>query len=130
MRESGEVQVMQKQCVICGQLFTPYLPTRQRTCSPECRKTDQLNYRHSDIYKQKRKAQYRKKHVALCRICGRPIDCTKLSRPVHMHDECLFDECKRTLNAGKRLSELQRNRLASRGYTITEFREAIEDSLV
>lgn len=127
--------MMQKQCIICKQMYVSFLPNRQKTCSPACRKIYQKEYLKSPYVRNYRnvwqKDWYHKNHPTFCRICGEPILCTDgQDRPKQLHDECVISDCKKTLRAGERLTPLQRNRLVSRGYTITEFRQAIDDGFV
>ena len=120
-------------CVICGKEFEPVynMKSRQKTCSRECRAI--MIRENSRIYKK----QYyvREKHLAymrnhnkkaICRLCGKPIfrDYTVgIIARTQMHDECVFEDCAKTLKAGERLTTAQYQRLASRGYGVREFRE-------
>ena len=40
-----------------------------------------------------------------------------------MHNECVYEDCRKTLEEGKTLSHVQLLRLQARGYTIPEFKE-------
>lgn len=122
--------MIKKQCVICKQMYVPTLPNRQKTCSPECRKLYQRMLNNSEISRNRHKQWYRRNRTVFCKICGQPIERTDSLRPKQMHDECIYEDCRQTVASGKRLSDLQRNRLVSRGFSITEFKEAVRDGFV
>ena len=130
LRKSGETAMIQKQCVICKQMYVPALPNRQKTCSSECRKAYSRILNNSEKQRSSHKEWYNKTHPLFCKLCGKPIQRVDKLRPQRMHDECIYEDCKKTLAFGKRLSDLQRNRLVSRGFSITEFKEAVKEGFV
>lgn len=129
-----------RNCKICGKEFKT-TANNKKTCSETCRRENakrlayawyhseanheqQLQYRRDQYRINKPKHEY--KSTAICRICGGKIDNEMLTdsrRRKQIHDECVFEDCKYTLESGKTLSNLQFTRLARRGYTVAEFKE-------
>lgn len=122
---------MEKTCIICGKQFTPVLrhSSVQLTCGPECRKI--YNGERSRIRQQnpdflaKKHRDYYATHVIQCLICGKPVDRVflegRLIAKPRLHDECVYEDCRRSLLCGKRLDHVQQLRLASKGYGVKEF---------
>ena len=111
-------------CKICGKEFeTRYY--RRKCCSPECSKVNAReitriwnSIHHTEWWRNKNNGK------VLCKICGKPIFRIEGRRSTaQMHDECVFNQCKDVLKAGKKLNGMQGQRLAARGYTIREFKE-------
>ena len=122
-----------KKCVICNKEYKPYAgqETRQKTCSPECRRKYKAMY--SNEYKKreyvKRASRIRMRKAiegrTKCSICGKSIyrNWELGASTKTMHDECVFADAAETLRAGNELSNVQIQRLYARGYTLKEFRE-------
>lgn len=123
---------MQKTCVVCGKQFTPVLRhhTVQKLCSPECR--SRYNREHSLLYhrnpqiRAEKIKHYYEDNPTYCRICGKQIVRTLIQGTFtsnsRMHDECILEDCRRTLMCGSCLNHIQQLRLAYRGYGIKEFK--------
>lgn len=128
---------MEKTCIICGNPFTP-VPKHsgiQLTCSAECRKTynyERIRARQRDPeFISKRRKHYYETHQTLCQLCGKvvehPLTVSSNAPTARMHDECVYEDCRRSLLCGKRLNHVQQLRLMYRGYGISEFEEECKD---
>lgn len=122
---------MEKICIICKKPFTP-APRHnsvQRTCSPECRRIynneRSLARQHDPENKARRKKQYYDTHKTYCQLCGKvvehPIYATNNAPTARMHDECVYEDCRRSLLCGSRIGHVQQLRLAYRGYRVKDF---------
>ena len=110
-----------KICVVCGREYTPRRYD-QLTCCKECRTIYIL-----EAKKARYRENYKYKSTAVCKICGKPV-INVFKSPYRrasatMHDECVFEDCEKTLREGKTLSHVQHLRLQQRGFTIAEFKE-------
>lgn len=128
-----------RKCIICGKEFTPYPPQKKRqiTCgSPECQLIRKQRYVRAPEQiirdNQKLKMKIRHEGRAICRLCGKPIirneAINERSSSTRMHDSCVFDDCAKTLKDGKPLSQMQKQRLYVRGYTLPEFYEEVKEN--
>ena len=126
-------------CVICGKMYEPYhcYGERQLTCSAECRKEYARRYartnpkRYEYMEKTKERARQKRNGHVICRICGKPIIRTFQigEGSPWMHYDCVMNDCVKTIRAGEKLSKKQMMRLATRGYTPTEFIEEYKDEI-
>lgn len=65
---------------------------------------------------------------AYCRICGKLIKQAILADHkgrVTMHDECIYDDAVKTLQSGKELSEIQKQRLRTRGFVVRDLKKEV-----
>ena len=44
-----------------------------------------------------------------------------------MHDECVYDDAIKTLQSGKELSDVQKQRLRTRGFTVRELKNEVNE---
>lgn len=114
---------MKRECKICGKVFKTEF-SRKLTCSPECaninkrQNTNRWNKMHHTAYQRKRQNG----HV-ICKICGAAVFRDYVSRTTkQMHDECVYRDCLKTLEADGVLNKTQVQRLYSRGWTLEEFK--------
>lgn len=124
-------------CIECGKEFSTYRFI-QKVCGPECReiRTKRMqkawyDNNHDYVISMARKAQFNKPGKARCRLCGKLIKqalITDHKGRVQMHDECIYNDAIKTLQSGKQLSEVQEQRLRTRGWTIKDIREALNDA--
>lgn len=125
---TGEGDMMERICSICGKSFVPY-HSKHVICSKECKRI--YHNRYQQEYKEKDPETYLSKRRSkpwyqsrlkphICDICGKPIE---RYRNIHQlrHDECVLKTCEEILRSGKRLDSAWRQRLYARGYTIKEF---------
>ena len=42
-----------------------------------------------------------------------------------MHDECIYDDAVKTLQSGKELSEIQKQRLRTRGFVVRDLKKEV-----
>lgn len=120
-------------CKICGKEYTSNVPNKL-TCSDKCRRENgrrlakkwYAENRDAVAEYARKERIYAYKSIAVCKICGESVDNKPLlncrSRAQY-HDKCVYADCKKTLEAGFRLTAAQIQRLARRGYTITDFKE-------
>lgn len=121
---------MQKICIICGKEFVPHekLSGIQKCCSKECSKENGRRsckkYMNMPENKKKYRELYQKrtKNNTLCRICGKPTVATNTTHKPFYHEECLVDEAIEIIKAGRKLTNLQYNRLYIKGYSMKELR--------
>lgn len=111
-----------KICTVCGKEYTPRRYD-QLTCSAECRTVHNYETKH-----KRDKDYYTYKPTSKCKICGKTVINSFALNPnrrtsATMHDECVFEDCRKTLEAGETLNHVQLLRLQARGYTIPEFKE-------
>lgn len=128
---------MIKKCVMCGKDFEPRynLAKRQICCSKECsaargkaysdaRQADPIRWRaYLDREKELRKQRIKPQK---CLLCGKdviPDGYFHKGHHVKLHDECVFEDCLKVLESGMKLNHKQAQRLAARGYTVSEFTE-------
>lgn len=122
-----------KTCKICGKPFESKVRNKI-TCSDECHKAncrllwkDWYYKNHEKTLEYFREKPYQYKPQVKCKICGNIIEkkefVGKQRSTIQMHEECVFNDCLNTLKGGNKLSSIQAQRLAARGYTISEFRE-------
>ena len=122
------------ECKICGNMFESD-DKRYKCCSAKCSKINQLQhikrwYKEHKDEERERKREYKRQHYVknpnqtphYCRICGETIRWTNTKHPV-MHDECVFNEIIKCVNAGKKLKESQYQQLIVRGYELGSFAE-------
>lgn len=112
----------EKSCTVCGRIYIP-IRYDQLTCSAECRAIHNAEIKHS-----RDKMYYKYKPTSLCKICGKTVVNSYEFNPnrrksATMHDECVYEDCRKTLEAGETLNHVQLLRLQARGYTIPEFKE-------
>ena len=123
-----------RNCVECGKEFSTYRPI-QKVCSPECREQRELR-RRKEWYAENREYviqmvrtyNLQKSGVARCRLCGKLIKQVMLSDHkgrAQMHDECVYNDAVKTLQSGNELTEVQQQRLRTRGYSIRELKNEI-----
>ena len=125
-----------KKCIVCNAEFTPAARNnekRQICCSPECSKEREKQLtkerQNTDKYKKRAKELYKKrsKNHTVCRLCGKPTVTGSTGWKSHYHDECILDDCSRTIESGRKLTKAQYNRMYTRGYTIDDLRECVND---
>lgn len=124
---------MEKICIICKKPFTPAPrhETVQRTCSEECRRIYNNEYakakQRDPAIKARKRKQYYDTHKTYCQLCGEVVEHDLTARSnaptARMHDECVYEDCRRTLMCGKKLNHAQQLRLMYRGYSITDFKD-------
>lgn len=121
-----------KKCVICDAEFTPAMPNnakRQICCSPECSKEHNRRLakerQATDKYRKHAKELYKKRseNHTLCRLCGKPTISGPTGWKSHYHDECILDDCAKTIKSGRKLTKTQYNRMYTRGYTLDDLKE-------
>lgn len=123
---------MIKKCVICGSDFEPRRNTykTQICCSKKCsyinHKTLSREWarRHKDVISQKVRA----KNITNCLICGERVMHNVKGLKPRMHTECIIEDCLATLESGKTLTLLQQKRAYSRGYTVNDLKELLEEN--
>ena len=135
-----EMKKMKKICVVCGKEFeyTGLNPKQIGICSKDCRKKRNVERLHKFYEKHpEKKAEYSEAAfyrycpdgMIHCKICGQPIYRNDRTDKMQMHDTCIYDDCIRTLQQHKTLTNQQYNRLRLRGYTLATFREDYADEL-
>ena len=124
------------ECLLCGKEFKPY-SRRHVYCSKECcrsevrRKAKEYRQNMSDDDRLTERIKARKHYdCCYCKICGEPIKREFIHdhEKTQMHEECIINDCRKTLQSGKMLNSCQRMRLYSIGYTVSEFKELIENA--
>ena len=123
-------------CPVCGKKFTADYHTF-RMCSPECKKLRLKQwgkeYRSTDEYKKKRRELARAYRDAKpCMICGKPVYHTYENGNWHtrMHEKCIYIDIINTINTSGKISRKQYQRLISRGYNLSEFKNEFRDYLL
>ena len=123
-----------RKCVECGKEFSTYRAI-QKICSPQCR-VQREERKRKEWYAENREyilqwqknAQANKSGKAYCRICGKLIKQAILADHkgrVTMHDECIYDDAVKTLQSGKELSEIQKQRLRTRGFVVRDLKKEV-----
>ena len=127
-----------RKCPICGREFVTDSKHRNVFCSPECvrirhEQWSKEYYSRNDV--KARKKAYKRNYIrekSKCILCGKPMyhsfesgDCKTT-----MHDKCVFVDCLNTLNTGGVLNNAQRQRLASRGYGVKEFKREFKEYIL
>lgn len=121
--------MIEKTCPICGKMFST---TRSQKvyCSYECyrinvRNTSKYYYMANKDHIKRKIREYRP--TALCKLCGQlinqPLIHTTRRSSKQFHDECVIIDAKNTIKSGRYLTNVQYQRLLSRGYTVTELKE-------
>lgn len=124
---------MIKKCKVCGKEFTPAARHErvQQICSDECRTKNWCNLAKEPENLKKMRDRQRQKSFTICRICGKQIirnyDLDRNASTSRLHDECVFEDCRKTILAGKTISHAQQLRLYARGYTIKEFKAEMNE---
>ena len=121
-------------CVECGKEFSTYRAI-QKICSPQCRvqreerKRKEWYAENRDyILQWQKNAKANQPGKAYCRICGKLIKQAILvdhKGRVTMHDECVYDDAVKTLQSGKELSEIQKQRLRTRGFVVRDLKKEV-----
>lgn len=122
-------------CVICGTEFETDHPTK-KLCGEECQKKNKRekakkwymdNINNPEFVEHVRKvARENYKPAAKCRLCGKIIEQDVLpTGHTHKfyHDDCVIKDCLSTIYEKKKLTQAQKLRLYSRGYTLKELKE-------
>lgn len=122
---------MEKTCIICGKKFIPAArhETIQLTCGLECRKirnNEKTMARKQDPdIRARNQKRYYDTHKTYCVLCGKVVEhvsfMTSNAPTARMHDECVYEDCRRSLMTGYRINHVQQLRLAYRGYGVSEF---------
>lgn len=125
-----------RSCIECGKKFTTYRFI-QKVCGPECRgiRTKRMakewyEENHDYVISMAKKAQINKPGKARCRLCGKIIKQAMISDHkgrVTMHDECVYNDAIKTLQSGKELSNIQKQRLRTRGFTVRELKNEVNE---
>lgn len=121
-----------KKCIVCEAEFAP-APNhinRQICCSRECRvkRNRQLDKErsHTETFKKRRQDEYRRHSMdhTKCRLCGEPTTINlSTGYKSHYHDECILDDCAKTLRSEQKPTNAQYNRLYYRGFSMEDVRE-------
>lgn len=121
---------MIKTCIVCGKEFEA-ARHNYVCCSKECTKYNcQYGYRlSSEKYKKvlALRERVRNNRQRKCRICGKTIEREKVEDELYkqIHEQCIIDDCVKSMKAGKRMTNTQFSRLYSRGYTVRDLKETI-----
>jgi len=111
-----------KSCEICGRLFWPKTAW-QKMCSPFCRAV-----KKADTASKWNKSHPNGPTDPICTICGKPVegpDQRKKTRPFTKHASCVYEDCKKTILKGEKLTSAQYQNLNAIGYTIRQLKKEI-----
>lgn len=124
---------MKKTCVVCGKEYEVLRSchiNRQIYCNKECQRVAVLKrqaerFQNDPEYRNRinesaKKWQKKHRKPIICMICGEEMEGNTKRR---MHDECVYEDCRKMYEAIGDFTVAQIHRLEMRGYTKKEFVE-------